>query len=69
MAKYTFNTLGTDGKRYYPCKPLAGKVVGAGLLDYEWTEDINKAITWNDKQCVETIMLEFCDTILIEIKD
>lgn len=66
---YTFTTLGKDGKRYYPSKPLAGKVVGAGLLDFDWSEDVSKAITWYAKEDVKTIALEFCNTEIIRIDD
>lgn len=41
MSYYTFSTLGKDGKRYYPG---TGKS-GPGLLDFNWTGDITKAIT------------------------
>lgn len=69
MSRYTFTTVGKDGKAYFPSKPLVGKFVGAGLLDFEWTEDITKAITWNDEQTVETVAIEFCDSVIVEVSD
>ena len=63
MASYTFSTLGKDGCRYYPTRGKSGP----GLLDFNWTTDIDKAIHWFEQDDVETIAIEFCNTEIIEI--
>lgn len=72
MAKYTFKALGTDGVVYYPLQfkwedPQCPPPVG--MLDFYWTKDIKFARTWSDKESVETIAMEFCDTEVIEVEN
>lgn len=63
MAYYTFSTLGKDGCRYYPARGKSGP----GLLDFNWTTDIDKAIRWFEQDDVETIAIEFCDVEIVEL--
>lgn len=63
MSSYTFSTLGKDGFRYYPTRGKSGP----GLLDFNWTTDIDKAIHWFEQDAVETIAIEFCNTEIIEV--
>lgn len=69
--KYTFKVLGQDNKIYYPkqfawmndkCEP------GVGALDFDWTEDINEAMTWDYKNVCEDIAFEFVNAEVIEVK-
>ena len=69
---YTFSTLGTDGKKYYPkeyqwkkegCKP------GTGLLDFDWTTDIKEAKKWRAVEDFDIIMAEFCDTEVVKLEE
>lgn len=65
MSRYTFSTLGEDGKRYYPG---TGKS-GPGLLDFNWTTelDLSKIVTWPELELLDIIAIEFCNTEIIEI--
>lgn len=72
MSKYTFKVLGTDGIVYYPLQfkwedPQCPPPVG--MLDFYWTKDKKFARTWPDKESVETIAIEFCNSEVIEVKD
>lgn len=67
---YTFSTMGKDGNRYYPveyrwkakdCGP------GVGLIDFDWTNDIEKAKLWKKRFIVEGIAMEYCDTEIIAV--
>lgn len=66
---YTFSVIGADNLIYYPldflwknknCQP------GVGMLDLEWTEDINKAQTWTDYEIVKIIADEFENSTIIK---
>ena len=72
MAKtYTFSALSL-GEKYYPidfqwkredCPP------GTGLVDFDWTNDINKARRWTDREAVELIANEYYDTEIITFEE
>ncbi|MBO4622566.1 MAG: hypothetical protein J5691_01630 [Bacilli bacterium] len=68
--KYTFKVLGKDNKVYYP-KQFAWEKEnaepGVGALDFEWTENINEAKTWDYKNICEDIAFEFVDATIVEI--
>lgn len=70
MSKYTFSALTVGGEKTYPMQfkwedPQCPPPVG--MLDFLWTPDIKLARTWSDKESVETIAIEFCNTEIIEI--
>ena len=68
--KYTFKVLSKDGKVYYP-KQFAWEKEnvepGVGALDFEWTENIKEAKTWDYKNVCEDIAFEFVDADIVEI--
>ena len=61
--RYTFSTL-NSGTKVYPLKN-----VGPGLIDYDWTDKKEEAITWSEQDMVETIAIEFYNTEIIEINE
>lgn len=71
MALYTFKVLGTNGITYYPLQfkwedPQCPPPVG--FLDFQWTKDIKFARTWPEKEMVDTIAIEFCNSEVIEVE-
>lgn len=67
---YTFSTMGKDGYRYYP-KEFRWKTkdcgAGVGLIDFDWTNDIEKAKLWKKRFIVEDIAMEYCNTEIIAV--
>lgn len=68
--RYTFNTMGKDGNRWYPEKfkwrdPNVPAPVS--LLGFRWTTEVKKALTWDTIEEVETIAIEYEDTQILEI--
>ena len=59
--KYTFSAMSL-GSKLYPMK-----VKDPGSADYWWTDKIEEAITWPEKEMVETIATEYYDTEIIEV--
>ena len=59
--KYTFSAMSL-GSKLYPMK-----VEGPGLADYWWTDKIEEAMTWPEKEMVEVIANEYYDTEIVEV--
>lgn len=59
--KYTFSVMSL-GSKLYPMK-----VEGPGSADYWWTDKIEEAITWPEKEIVEIIANEYYDTEIVEV--
>lgn len=64
--RYTFSTLGKDGRLYYPYKYgfVEKHIVWPG---WDFTQDITKAITWDKPEDFDCLMHEYENTELIEI--
>lgn len=45
------------------------KIEDPGSTDYWWTDKIEEAMTWPEKEMVETIAIEFCDSEVIEVEN
>lgn len=71
MKLYTFKVLDKNGKVFYP-KAFSwtqeNPKPGTGLLDFEWTENIEEAKKWEDKDICLDIAFEYTDAELIEIE-
>ena len=61
--KYTFSVISL-GTKLYPMK-----IEDPGSTDYWWTDKIEEAMTWPEKEMVETIAIEFCDSEVIEVEN
>lgn len=59
--KYTFSVMSL-GSKLYPMK-----VEDPGSADYWWTDKIEEAITWPEKEMVEIIANEYYDTEIVEV--
>ena len=59
--KYTFSVMSL-GSKLYPMK-----VEGPGSADYWWTDKIEEAMTWPEKEMVEIIANEYYDTEIVEV--
>lgn len=59
--KYTFSAMSL-GSKLYPMK-----VEGPGSTDYWWTDKIEEAMTWPEKEMVEIIANEYYDTEIEEV--
>lgn len=72
MIKYYTFSAKSLGTKYYPidfqwkredCPP------GTGLLDLDWTDDINKARKWTNREDVELIANEYYDTEIVTFEE
>ena len=59
--KYTFSAMSL-GSKLYPMK-----IEGPGSTDYWWTDKIEEAMTWPEKEIVEIIANEYYDTEIVEV--
>lgn len=71
MKLYTFKVLDKSGKVFFP-KAFSwsqeNPEPGTGLLDFEWTENIEQARKWTEKDVCLDIAFEYCNSELIEIE-
>ena len=61
--KYTFSVISLGSKLY------SMKIEDPGSTDYWWTDKIEEAMTWPEKEMVETIAIEFCNSEVIEVEN
>lgn len=59
--KYTFSAMSL-GSKIYPMK-----IEGPGSTDYWWTDKIEEAMIWPEKEMVEIIANEYYDTEIVEV--
>lgn len=63
MAKrFTFSTLGKNGKKYYPRKLIIDDPV------ISWTENKEEAVLWESLEDFDCLMNEYCDTEIEEVE-
>lgn len=64
---YTFSTMGSNGKKYYPKRAEGSQ----GYIISDWTTEIKEAMTWKHPEDFDCLMMEYYDTTLetIEVQD
>lgn len=63
MMKWTFFTVGKDGKSYFPKRTGSSQIE---LID-AWTLDIQEAVLWDKPEDLEPLANEFCNVCVISI--
>ena len=62
--KWTFFTVGKDGKSYFPKKTGSSQIE---LID-AWTLNIQEAVLWDNQEDLEPLANEFCNVYIISIQ-
>lgn len=64
---YTFSTMGSNGKKYYPKRAEGSQ----GYVISDWTTEIKEAMTWNNPRDFDCLMAEYYDTTIetVELQD
>ena len=61
--KWTFFTVGKDGKSYFPKRTGSSQIE---MID-AWTLDIREAVLWDKPEDLEPLANEFCNVCVISI--
>lgn len=72
MVKYYTFSAKSLGTKYYPIDfqwKREDCPAGTGLLDFDWTDDINKARRWANREDVELIANEYYDTEIVTFEE
>lgn len=62
--RFTFSTLGKNGKKYYPQKLIIDQI----SLVSNWTENKEEAVLWQSLEDFDCLMNEYCNTEIEEVE-